>query len=259
MTISHKDLISNIILQERSSHRVVVDRIAAGIPSLLDRVYRDSNKIEITQDVVNVLREEVIRSTNSIAIKARTSLDLVKPKQKELQLSELIGIPSETIDDLSVAHRKMMIIHSALGQVFKQATRNVLRPRFPKARAVYVPGGAGDVQKSFTIDCVFGPVALEVNWIRNSKASATPADKVVEIQRLNAISSRGYVPVRIAYYDRSGFADKSGAKRYAEYGGYSLVGDAAWEFVSSASGVDFKHLMDEIYINRLHGIAGGEF
>jgi len=124
---------------------------------------------------------------------------------------------------------------------FQDAFENIISPH-------HVPNPvSGERPVRFEIDILNGNCAIEVKW----RDATTDGDHVnKEHRRLNAVSSAGFTPIRIMFFEplwpQAIRIQNRIREAYTEQEGEYHSGLAAWNYVREQTGIDLGAIFEEI-------------
>jgi len=105
--------------------------------------------------------------------------------------------------------------------------------------------------KTFEIDCLVENKAYEIKW----RDATTDGDHITkEHTRIQVISDKGYIPIRIMYY----YPNREQAQRiqstletlYKGIGGEYYRGDVAWDYVHELTKINLLKILKDISLGN---------
>lgn len=173
--------------------------------------------------------------------------------QSHFLVYRVLGITTKEGKMIDIYQNKGRFLYKYAGSFLEEATKLCFKHKFPDSGTVKVPNTIGQRPKTFEIDCLVGPDAIEIKW----RDATTDGDHInKEHTRIKVISAAGFRPIRIMFY----YPNRTQAKRIQEtletlYKGISgeyYWGDDAWAYVKQRTGFDLKLLLETIAKENAH-------
>jgi hypothetical protein len=163
----------------------------------------------------------------------------------------ILSISTTEGDTIDIYQNKGRFLYRYAGAFLERAARLCFEEAFPNAQPSRIPNTIGSRPKTFEIDCLVGHEAYEIKW----RDATTDGDHITkEHTRLKAVIQAGYIPVRLMFYDPNrGQAIRIQAvleHLYRGLGGLHFHGEMAWEHIAQKTGIDLKHILEEIAEER---------
>ena len=201
------------------------------------------NKVE--QDI----RELAMGYANDLQTKMEERIvEMESDDNAHYLIYQVLGVSEEEGRSIDLYQNKGRFLYQYAGAFLERAAKLCFVERFPNATAVRIPNPFGARPKTFEIDLlVENQEALEIKW----RDATTDGDHITkEHTRIRAIAEAGYKPVRVMFF----YPNRTQAIRiqqtlatlYAGVQGEYHAGDAAWDYVQRATGVDLKAVLETI-------------
>lgn len=142
---------------------------------------------------------------------------------------------------------KGRFLYKYAGSFLEEATKLCFLERFPNSGSTRVPNTQGRRPKTFQIDCLLEPEAIEIKW----RDATTDGDHITkEHTRIQAIVDAGHTPIRVMfYYPNRAQAIKIQQTLETLYHGVQgeyYYGEQAWQFVERRTGVDLLRILQTL-------------
>lgn len=142
---------------------------------------------------------------------------------------------------------KGRFLYKYAGSFLEEAAKLCFLEKFPDSGSVRVPNTQGPRPKTFEIDCLVAPDAIEIKW----RDATTDGDHITkEHTRIRAIVDAGHTPIRVMfYYPNRAQAIKIQQTLETLYNGVKgqyYYGDAAWQYVKTRTGVDLFAILQTL-------------
>lgn len=159
----------------------------------------------------------------------------------------VLGVTDEEGRLIDVYQNKGRFLYRYAGSFVEEAVKLCFRAKYPQAASRRVPNTEGQRPKTFEIDCVVEPDAIEIKW----RDATTDGDHITkEHTRLKAVQKAGFHPVRVMFYypnrDQAIRIQQTLQTLYEGVGGEYHYGSAAWDFVKARTGVDLLAIPEEL-------------
>lgn len=137
------------------------------------------------------------------------------------------------------------------GAFLEEAAVLCIKHKYEYASKVKIQNTLGIRPKTFEIDCLVDNLAHEIKW----RDATTDGDHITkEHTRVQAISKKGYIPVRVMFY----YPQRTQAQKiqdtlktlYQGIGGKYYYGDAAWRYIEEFTGIDLLGILECIAQSR---------
>lgn len=157
----------------------------------------------------------------------------------------VLGVSKDEGHLIDVYQNKGRFLYNTAGRFLEEATKLCFRAKFPDSGSLRVPNTKASRPKTFEIDCLVGPDAIEIKW----RDATTDGDHITkEHTRIATIAEAGYTPVRVMYY----YPNRSQAIKiqetlstlYGGIGGQYYFGDSAWAYVNRRTGIDLRAVLE---------------
>ena len=165
----------------------------------------------------------------------------------------VLGVTTKEGKMIDVYQNKGRFLYKYAGSFLEEATKLCFKHKFPDSGTVKIPNTIGQRPKTFEIDCLIDPDAIEIKW----RDATTDGDHVnKEHTRIKVISAAGYKPIRVMFY----YPNRTQAKRiqetletlYKGIGGEYYWGENAWDYVKYRSEIDLKTKLETIVEENAH-------
>ncbi len=160
---------------------------------------------------------------------------------------QVLGVTDDEGHLIDVYQNKGRFLYKYAGTFLENAAKLCFKSKFPDSGSLRVPNTRGQRPKTFEIDCLVEPDALEIKW----RDATTDGDHITkEHTRIKAIGDAGYKPIRVMFY----YPNRAQAIRIQEsletlyngVGGEYHFGDAAWKYVKDRTGVNLHGILKKI-------------
>ena len=171
-------------------------------------------------------------------------LEMEGDDKSHFLIYQVLGVTDEEGRLIDVYQNKGRFLYKYAGTFLENATRICFNHKFPESGSVRVPNTQGQRPKTFEIDCLVDPDAIEIKW----RDATTDGDHITkEHTRLQVVGDAGYKPIRVMFY----YPNRSQAMRiqqtletlYKGVGGEYYFGDAAWKYVKTRTGIDLHEIL----------------
>ncbi len=152
---------------------------------------------------------------------------------------QVLGIGDQEGRLVDEYQNKGRFLYKYAGSFLEEAAKLCFLEKFPDSGSVRVPNTQGRRPKTFEIDCLVAPDAIEIKW----RDATTDGDHITkEHTRIRAIVDAGHTPIRVMFY----YPNRAQAIKiqqtletlYKGVKGQYYYGDAAWQYVKKRTGVD---------------------
>lgn len=146
---------------------------------------------------------------------------------------------------------KGRFLYKYAGSFLEEAAKLCFLEQFHESGAIRILNSQGRRPKTFEIDCLVVPDAIEIKW----RDATTDGDHITkEHTRIQAVVDAGYRPIRVMFY----YPNRAQAIRiqraletlYRGVGGEYHFGDAAWQYVKARTGVDLLAILRTLAIEN---------
>lgn len=179
--------------------------------------------------------------------------EMEEDDQSHFLIYRVLGVTTKEGKMIDIYQNKGRFLYKYAGSFLEEATKLCFKHRFPDSGTVKIPNSIGLRPKTFEIDCLVDPDAIEIKW----RDATTDGDHInKEHTRIKVISDAGFKPIRIMFY----YPNRAQAKRiqgtletlYKGIGGEYHWGDDAWDYVKNRTGFDLKALLERIAEENAH-------
>ena len=201
-------------------------------------------------------------SQDIFTIAERYAIELdkkVSERMDEMQRDDLshyliyrvLGIDENEGHLIDLYQNKGRFLYKYAGSFLEEAAILCFKRKFPEAQKIRIPNNQGMRPKEFEIDCLINSNAYEIKW----RDATTDGDHInKEHDRLKAIQSQEYTPIRVMFY----YPNRKQAIRiqktletlYTGVGGKYYYGDSAWEYLYQKTDIDLKRVLVDIVSKR---------
>ncbi len=179
--------------------------------------------------------------------------EMKEDDQAHFLIYRVFGITTKEGQLIDLYQNKSRFLYKYAGSFLEEATKLCFKYKFPESGTIKIPNTAGQRPKTFEIDCLVDPDAIEIKW----RDATTDGDHISkEHTRIKVISAAGFKPIRVMFY----YPNRQQAQRiqgtletlYKGIGGEYFWGDNAWNYVINRTGIDLKTLLEEIANENIH-------
>lgn len=165
----------------------------------------------------------------------------------------VLGVTNKEGKMIDLYQNKGRFLYKYAGSFLEEATKICFKHKFPDSGTVKIKNTVGQRPKTFEIDCLVEPDAIEIKW----RDATTDGDHISkEHTRIKAISEAGFKPIRIMFY----YPNRAQARKiqetletlYKGIGGEYYWGDNAWDYVKNKTDFDLKSLLESIAEENIH-------
>lgn len=169
----------------------------------------------------------------------RRMMEMEQDDRSHFLVYQVLGVGDREGELVDEYQNKGRFLYKYAGSFLEEAARLCFLEKYPAAQPAQVPNTKGRRPKTFGIDCLIGPDAVEIKW----RDATTDGDHILkEEARIEAIVDAGYTPIRIMFYypnrDQAIRIQRTLEKIYKGVDGHYYYGDAAWQYVKKRTGVD---------------------
>lgn len=159
----------------------------------------------------------------------------------------VLGVTDEEGHLIDIYQNKGRFLYRYAGSFLEDAAKICFKHKFPDSGSLRVPNTRGQRPKTFEIDCLVAPDAIEIKW----RDATTDGDHITkELTRIRAVGDAGYKPIRVMFY----YPKRSQAIKIQEaletlyhgVGGEYYYGDVAWKYVKNRTGVDLHGILKKL-------------
>ncbi len=160
---------------------------------------------------------------------------------------QVLGIGDQEGRLVDEYQNKGRFLYKYAGSFLEEAAKLCFLEKFPDSGSVRVPNTQGRRPKTFEIDCLVAPDAIEIKW----RDATTDGDHITkEHTRIRAIVDAGHTPIRVmSYYPNRAQAieiQQTLETLYKGVKGQYYYGDAAWQYVKKRTGVDLFAILQTL-------------
>jgi hypothetical protein len=179
--------------------------------------------------------------------------EMEEDDQSHFLIYRVLGVTTREGKMIDIYQNKGRFLYKYAGSFLEEATKLCFKHKFPDSGTVKIPNTIGQRPKTFEIDCLVDPDAIEIKW----RDATTDGDHInKEHTRIKVISAAGFTPIRVMFY----YPNRTQAQRiqetletlYKGIGGEYHWGDNAWEYVREKTGFDLKELLETIAEENAH-------
>lgn len=159
----------------------------------------------------------------------------------------VLGVSKHEGKMIDIYQNKGRFLYKYAGSFLEEATKLCFKHKYKDSGTVKIPNTIGQRPKTFGIDCLVAPDAIEIKW----RDATTDGDHInKEHTRIKVISAAGYKPIRIMFY----YPNRTQAQRiqetletlYTGIGGEYYWGANAWDYVKFRTKIDLKAKLEKI-------------
>ena len=202
------------------------------------------------------IRDKIRLLADQYADRLRTAIDRRVTEMQGDDVSHYLIYRALGVEDaeghlIDVYQNKGRFLYKYAGSFLEETSKLCFKEAFPDSGSLRIQNTRGQRPKAFEIDCLVGHDALEIKW----KDATTDGDHITkEHTRIQVISDRGYIPIRVMFY----YPNRLQAIRiqatletlYHGIGGEYYHGDAAWSYVRDRTTIDLKAILEQIAEDR---------
>jgi hypothetical protein len=160
---------------------------------------------------------------------------------------QVLGIADEEGELIDIYENKGRFLYNYAGKFLEEAAFLCFKEKYPNAAQGQVDNTLGQRPKKFGIDCLIGHDAIEIKW----RDATTDGDHITkEHTRIRAIKEYGLNPIRVMFYypnrDQAIRIQETIKTVYHGIGGECYMGDEAWRYLQTRTGVDLKAILARI-------------
>lgn len=166
-------------------------------------------------------------------------LEMEEDDTSHFLIYQVLGVSDEEGRLIDQYQNKGRFLYKYAGTFLENAAKLCFKAKFPESGSIRIENTLGQRPKTFEIDCLVDPDAIEIKW----RDATTDGDHITkEHTRIKVISDAGYTPIRVMFY----YPNRTQAMRiqrtlqtlYAGVSGEYHYGDAAWAYVHRRTGID---------------------
>ena len=110
---------------------------------------------------------------------------------------QVLGVGDKEGRLIDIYQNKGRFLYKYAGSFLENAAKKCFAHAHPGARSVRIANTRGTRPKTFEIDCLIKPDAIEIKW----RDATTDGDHITkEHTRMQVISDAGYHPIRVMFY-----------------------------------------------------------
>ena len=170
--------------------------------------------------------------------------DMGKDDKSHFLIYQVLGVTDEESELIDVYQNKGRFLYRCIGSFIEEITLLCFKEVYPQANRQKIENTVGKKPKTFEIDCLIEKDAIEIKW----RDSTTDGDHITkEHTRIQAIKAHGFTPIRIMFFypnrDQAIKIQETLKTTYRGIGGEYYVGDEAWEYVFTRTGINLKEIL----------------
>ena len=170
--------------------------------------------------------------------------DMEKDDKSHFLIYQVLGVTDEECERIDVYQNKGRFLYNYAGAFIEEVTVLCFKETYPEAKRDRVYNTISKKPKKFEIDCLIEKDAIEIKW----RDSTTDGDHITkEHTRIQAIKAHGFTPIRIMFFypnrDQAMNIQKTLKTTYHGIGGEYYVGDEAWDYVFTRTGINLKGIL----------------
>jgi hypothetical protein len=167
--------------------------------------------------------------------------------QSHFLIYQVLGIGDQEGRLVDEFQNKGRFLYKYAGSFLEEAAKLCFLEKFPDSGSVRVPNTQGRRPKTFEVDCLVVPDAIEIKW----RDATTDGDHITkEHSRIRAIVDAGHTPIRVMFY----YPNRAQAIKiqqtletlYKGVNGQYYYGDAAWQYVKTRTEVDLFAILQNL-------------
>lgn len=160
---------------------------------------------------------------------------------------QVLGVGDQEGRLVDEYQNKGRFLYKYAGSFLEEAAKLCFLGKFPGAGSVRIPNTQGRRPKTFEVDCLVAPDAIEIKW----RDATTDGDHITkEHTRIRAIVDAGHTPIRVMFY----YPNRAQAIRiqqaletlYKGMNGQYYYRDAAWQYVKDRTSVDLPGILKKL-------------
>ena len=160
---------------------------------------------------------------------------------------QVLGVGDQEGQLVDEYQNKGRFLYKYAGSFLEEAAKLCFLEKYSQSGSARVPNTQGRRPKTFQIDCLIAPDAIEIKW----RDATTDGDHITkEHTRIQAIADAKYTPIRVMFY----YPNRAQAIKiqqtletlYRGIGGQYYHGDAAWKYVKQRTGVDLFGILSKL-------------
>lgn len=160
---------------------------------------------------------------------------------------QVLGVTDDEGHLIDVYQNKGRFLYNSAGRFLENAAKICFKHKFSESGSLRIPNTQGQRPKTFEIDCLVDPDAIEIKW----RDATTDGDHITkEHTRIRAVGDAGYKPIRVMFY----YPNRTQARKiqealetlYKGVGGEYYFGDAAWSYVKTRTGIDLHGILKKL-------------
>jgi hypothetical protein len=164
---------------------------------------------------------------------------------------QVLGVGDEEGRLIDEYQNKGRFLYKYAGSFLEEAAKLCFLEMFQESGSVRIPNTQGRRPKTFEVDCLIVPDAIEIKW----RDATTDGDHITkEHTRIQAIVDAGYKPIRVMFYypvrTQAIKIQQALETLYRGVGGEYYYGDAAWQYMKSRTGVDLLAILRTLAIEN---------
>jgi hypothetical protein len=157
---------------------------------------------------------------------------------------QVLGVTDEEGELIDVYQNKGRFLYKYAGSFLEGAASLCFKEAYPHANRQRIENTIGKKPKQFEIDCLIETDAIEIKW----RDATTDGDHITkEHTRIQAIKAHGFTPIRVMFYypnrDQAIRIQETLKTIYQGIGGEYYVGDEAWNYIVTRTGIDLKEIL----------------
>jgi hypothetical protein len=194
------------------------------------------------------IRELALLARNRLKVEIEGRMDeMQEDDTSHFLIYSVLGISTQEGKLIDEYQNKGRFLYKYAGSFLEAAAKLCFLKQFPTSRSARILNTQSRRPKTFQIDCLLEPHAIEIKW----RDATTDGDHITkEHSRIQAIVDAKYIPVRVMFY----YPNREQAMRiqrtletlYRGVGGEYHRGEQAWNYVKSRTGVDLLAILAKI-------------
>jgi len=193
---------------------------------------------------------EILANTYSSTLKTKIEdrkREMDKDDNSHYLIYRVLGITNKEGKLIDSYQNTGRFLYKYAGSFLEEAATYCLKFKYPNGEKTKIPNTEGIRPKTFEIDFLNGIDAIEIKW----RDATTDGDHITkEHSRVKTIKAKELKPIRVMFY----YPQRAQAIKiqdtlktlYAGVSGEYYVGDDAWQFIKSYTGIDLKDILTKI-------------
>lgn len=191
------------------------------------------------------IRELAATYANELNLRTVARVEEMKEDDKShFLIYQVLGITDEEGELIDVYQNKGRFLYKYAGSFLEGAASLCFKEAYPHANRQRIENTIGKKPKQFEIDCLIETDAIEIKW----RDATTDGDHITkEHTRIQAIKAHRLTPIRVMFYypnrDQAIRIQETLKTIYQGIGGEYYVGDEAWNYIVTRTGIDLKEIL----------------